>query len=199
MSLRVTLTELHIVTCWGVGVGGNETERVRSSVLRGVALVVALLAAAGLSSCSSPSLASASCTRTSDDSPVLTAIARRLREPAILRNAEVVAGTDETHYLSAELHPATASFGEKGEILTWVVSRESYRSVDRNARERSSWPAADGVTLATPGIRTSRGCVYPLRGRKVCEQQSVGVAVPTGGQCPNARTAATTATTAPPA
>ena len=176
--------------------GGNETGRVRLSPLRCLVIVATLAAAVGSASCSSPSLASASCTRTADESPVLTALAARLREPATLRNAEVVPAAGGTRILSAEHHPSTASFGEKGEILTWVVAGDTYRSVDRNARRLSTWPVASGVTTKTPEVRTSRGCVYPLRGRKVCEQQSVGVAVPTGGQCARATTT-TTPTTEP--
>jgi hypothetical protein len=159
---------------------------------RRVRLLVATALMSGLlAACTSPSLFSQSCGRLPNADPVLTTLSAHLRVDASLRNGEVVPGPRGQRFVSAEMHRAGDAFGVPGKILTWVGDgATSFRSVDRNARALSSWPAARDVDLRNAAARTSRGCVYPLRGHRVCDTQSAVNApvAATGSECQSATT-----------
>jgi len=158
-------------------------------------LLAAALGAGLLSACASPSLFSQSCARLQGSDPVLATLSGRLRVHASLRNGEAFAGPGGQRFVSAELHRSGDAFAVPGKILTWIGGGStSFRSVDDNARTLSAWPVATSVDLRDKAARTSRGCVYPLRGHHVCDnQQTVAVPVGTGSEC----RAGTTSTTAP--
>lgn len=157
-----------------------------------VAVVVLAMAAALLSACSSPGLISQSCTRTTEGDPVLATLAGHLRVHATLRNAQVVKAAGGRQFVSAELHRPDDAFAVRGDILTWVSDgARAFRSVDRNARRYSSWPAAT-ADLRRAEARTSRGCVYPYRGRKTCAPGNQASPLAAPGQCRQTSSPSTT-------
>ena len=122
--------------------------------------------------------------------PVATVkvIQEKLTADGNLRNAKTVPAADGV-FVSAELHLRTDDKDAKGDILTWItddLDGDQFFSVDVNAREESTWPAAD-ITVTEPGARESRACAQGAAGkskaRVQCELDQSAGEIPADREC----------------